>query len=453
MGLTKLSSSTVRGTFWSTIAFCKKNILFQTLSKTLSTFCQNHFGRIVITAIFITSGAFLWKELLSKNLCFFIIFQPREGNLWTSVEQISARISKLHFYLLKGQLEVGNSIFQKKFPIIEWRNSTFWKKIFGMAAKFPFYVSVQSFWEKHTSKNLYRISFFGPLVNNAQLRAKKVWGRLSKIFLALFLFSDIEHKMFLLFAKILGQFIWNSSLRVRRLILSKIFGLQKKFSSFSYHQHKTFLVNSFGWKFQNWTLNSQRNFLSQNSFSVDRLFLKFRNIEWKNIGFSHILFGKMFKTAFYMSNGKKRCCFETQLFFTIFRPWAGIFPVFVESVSARFLGVHSRWPKSTIWGKGFVSRIIFSSLSHTQRKSFSLFAESSWHDSQKCTLRVQWICWTVERKDFFWKKNFFTPFVVLELKKLGFCWTFSGVGSKFAINVAEKNNLSKKTYFSKTALW
>ena len=102
VGLSKLSSSTVRGNFWSRIAFSLKNHHFHTLSKTLSTFCQNHFGTIVITAIYITSGAFIWKELLSKNLRFFIILHPWEGILWTSVVQISAWISKLHFSLLKG---------------------------------------------------------------------------------------------------------------------------------------------------------------------------------------------------------------------------------------------------------------------------------------------------------------------------------------------------------------
>ena len=71
VSLSKLSSSTVRGTFWSRIAFCKKNHHFQTLSKTLSTFCQNHFGRIVITAIYITSGAFIWKELFFEKSVFF----------------------------------------------------------------------------------------------------------------------------------------------------------------------------------------------------------------------------------------------------------------------------------------------------------------------------------------------------------------------------------------------
>ena len=139
MGLTKLSSSTVRGTFWSRIAFCKKNHHFQTLSKTLSTFCQNHFGRIVITAIYITSGAFIWKELLSQNLCSFIIIQLREGNLWTSVEQISAWISKLNLSSLKGQPEVGNSIFQKKFRSLrhnEWRKSTFWNKFLAWLPNF-----------------------------------------------------------------------------------------------------------------------------------------------------------------------------------------------------------------------------------------------------------------------------------------------------------------------------
>ena len=118
VGSSKLSSLTVRGKIWSTLGFCKKNHQFHTLSKTLSTFCQNHFSRIVITAIYITSGAIDWKELLSKNLCFFIIFQPWEGNLWNYFEQLLARISKLHLSLLKGQLELENSIFQKKIPII-----------------------------------------------------------------------------------------------------------------------------------------------------------------------------------------------------------------------------------------------------------------------------------------------------------------------------------------------
>ena len=141
--------------------------------------------------------------------------------------------------------------------------------------------------------------------------------------------------------------------------------------------------------------------------------------------------------------------FWNTTFFNILRPWAAVFPVFAESFFANFSKVHLWWPKSTIWGKGVVSRNIFSSLSHTQRKNFSLFEESSWHDSRKCTLRVQWICWTFEGKDFFWKKVFCTPFVDLERKKLGFRWTFSGVGSKFAIIVAEKTIWSRKLTFRK----
>ena len=51
--------------------------------------------------------------------------------------------------------------------------------------------------------------------------------------------------------------------------------------------------------------------------------------------------------------------------------------------------------------------------------------------------------------DFFWKSLFFTPFVDLKRKKLGFLWTFSGVGSTFAIIVAEKTIWVKKLNFPK----
>ena len=186
MGLSKLSSSTVRGTFWSGIAFCTKNHHFQTLSKTLSNFCQNHFGRVVITAIYLTSGAFVGKELLSENLWFFINFQPWEGFLCTSVEQVSARISKLHFSLVKGQLEVGNSVFQKNFPIIvtQWvKKFNFLEKIFGMAAKFPFYVSVQTFWGKHKFWKIYiGLTSFGPFGEQVSTLCQKFLVQVIKNF-------------------------------------------------------------------------------------------------------------------------------------------------------------------------------------------------------------------------------------------------------------------------------
>ena len=242
MGLSKLSSSTVRGTFWSGIAFCTKNHHFQTLSKTLSNFCQNHFGRVVITAIYLISGAFVGKELLSENLCFSIIFQPWEGFLCTSVEQVSARISKLHFSLVKGQLEVGNSIFQKKFPIIEWRNSTFWKKIFGMASKFPFYVTVQSFWEKHTLWKIYKgLTFFGPFGEQVSTPCQKILGHVIKNFFCPFLIFGFWAKSFCILAKFFRQFIQNYNIRVKWINSSKNFGLKNFFFSFSHHQSKTFV--------------------------------------------------------------------------------------------------------------------------------------------------------------------------------------------------------------------
>ena len=49
----------------------------------------------------------------------------------------------------------------------------------------------------------------------------------------------------------------------------------------------------------------------------------------------------------------------------------------------------------------------------------------------------------------FSEKVFCTPFVDLERKKLGFRWTFSGVGFKFAIIVAEKTIWVRKLTFPK----
>ena len=255
LGLSKLSSWMVRGTFWSRIAFSSKNHHFQTLSKSLSTFCQNQFGRIVITAIYITSGAFIWKELLSKNLCFFIILHPWEGILWTSVVQISAWISKLHFSLLKGQPEVGNSIFLKNFPITvtQWvKKFIFLEEFFGMAAKVPFYVSVQSFWEKHTRWKIYiGLTFFGLFGEQVSTPCQKFSGQVIKNFSCTFFVFVYWAKKFLLFSK-------NSSEIYSKLLstcpednLKQIFWFEIKFSSFSDHQLKTFLLNSFGWKFQN----------------------------------------------------------------------------------------------------------------------------------------------------------------------------------------------------------
>ena len=53
----------------------------------------------------------------------------------------------------------------------------------------------------------------------------------------------------------------------------------------------------------------------------------------------------------------------------------------------------------------------------------------------------------LKKKDFFWKKDFFTPFVELERKKIGFWRTFSGVGPKFATILAEKTFWVRKYTF------
>ena len=199
VGLSKLSSSTVRGTFWSRIAFSLKNHHFHTLSKTLSTFCQTHFGRIVITAIYITSGAFIWKELFSKNLCFFIIFHPWEGILWTSVVQISAWISKLHFSLLKGQPEVGNSIFQKNSDHCVTMSEEI--QLFGINFWHGCQISLLRvgtiFLRKtYTFKNLYRINVFRSFWWTSLNSVPKIFGAGYQKFFLLFLFSDIGEKSF-----------------------------------------------------------------------------------------------------------------------------------------------------------------------------------------------------------------------------------------------------------------
>ena len=52
----------------------------------------------------------------------------------------------------------------------------------------------------------------------------------------------------------------------------------------------------------------------------------------------------------------------------------------------------------------------------------------------------------------FLKKSFLRHLWTSSEKKLGFCWTFSGVGSKFAIIVAEKTNWVGKLNFPKLLL-
>ena len=85
----------------------------------------------------------------------------------------------------------------------------------------------------YTLKNLYRINYFRSFWWTSFNSAPKIFGAgYQNFFLRFFLFSDIEHKKFLLFAKILRHFIKNSTLRVRRIIQSKLFGLKIFFYHF-----------------------------------------------------------------------------------------------------------------------------------------------------------------------------------------------------------------------------
>ena len=231
VGLSKLSSSTVRGIFWSRIAFCKKLHHFRTLSKTLSIFCQNHFGRIVIPAIYITSGAFVWKELLSQNLCSFVIFQNREGNLWISVEQISAWISKLHFSFLE-RAAWGRKIYIPK--KISDPCDTMNEEIHHFGINFwhgcqILFLRVRTIFlrKTYTLKILDWVSFVRSFWWTSLNSVPKIFGAgYHEFFLHFFLFSDIEQKNFCFLAKILRQFIQNSILCVRRIISSEILGLK-----------------------------------------------------------------------------------------------------------------------------------------------------------------------------------------------------------------------------------
>ena len=177
-------------------------------------------------------------------------------------------------------------------------------------------------------------------------------------------------------------------------------------------------------------------------------FNHFQTLSGKLSAFWHILYGKSIKRAFYVSNGKKRFCLEKVTFFHHLLTLSWKFSGFCRTFFCEFLKSAFLLVKINNLRKRFSFQKHFLINATRLAKKYSLFEESSSHDSQKCTLRVQWICWTIEGKDFFWK-SLFTPFVDLERKKLPFCWKFSGVGSKFAIIVAANKIWVRKLTFPK----
>ena len=71
-----------------------------------------------------------------------------------------------------------------------------------MAAKFPFYVSVQSFWEKHTLWKIFvGLTFFGPFGEQVSTPCQKSLGQVIKNFSCTIFVFVYWAKKFLLFSK------------------------------------------------------------------------------------------------------------------------------------------------------------------------------------------------------------------------------------------------------------
>ena len=119
---------------------------------------------------------------------------------------------KTAFFLAKRATWGRKFYIPKKIPIIvtQWEKKFIYlEEIFGMAAKIRLYVSVQSFWEKHTLSKFYiGLMFFGPFGEQVSTPCQKFLGRVIKNFSCFYLISDIGQK-FLLLAKFLRQFIQN----------------------------------------------------------------------------------------------------------------------------------------------------------------------------------------------------------------------------------------------------
>ena len=198
-----------------------------------------------------------------------------------------------------------------------------------MAAKFPFYVSVQSFWEKHTLWKIFvGLTFFGPFGEQVSTPCQKTLGQVIKIFSWTF-FSAVEHKKFLLLAKNLQQFIQNCILRVRRIILSKTFGFKIFFYHFPTISAKIFCWTVLGGFFKTGLSTAKRIFWVRIGFRM--YFISILSEHWaESYRLSDIYFAAKLSKVFSTCPRERKVFVLKHYFFIIFRPWAGSFPAFEE---------------------------------------------------------------------------------------------------------------------------
>ena len=178
-------------------------------------------------------------------------------------------------------------------------------------------------------------------------------------------------------------------------------------------------------------------------------FYHFQTLSGKISAFWHILYGKSVKKAFFMSNGKKRFCLEKLTFFhhhpALSWKYSGFCITFFLRASQKciFAGQNQKLEEKHFFPE------TFSHHCHTLSEKTSAFLRNLLRLTAKSALYVSNGFVEYLKAKTSSEKVFFTSFVDLERKKLGFCWLFSGVGSKFAIIVAANKIWVRKFTFPK----
>ena len=181
-------------------------------------------------------------------------------------------------------------------------------------------------------------------------------------------------------------------------------------------------------------------------------FYHFQTLSGKLTAFWHILYGKIVKSAFYMSKGKKRFCFEKLIFFHHLPPWAGSFPGFVERSFASFSKVQFWWLNQQLEETVFFPET-FSDQCHTLSKKIQPFwgIFFAWqpkvHSTCPMDLLNNW------KKTLFLEKSLFYAICGHRAKKTRLLLNVFRRGFQICNHRHCKQNLSEKAYVSKTALW
>ena len=150
-----------------------------------------------------------------------------------------------------------------------------------------------------------------------------------------------------------------------------------------------------------------------------------------------------------MSNGKKRFCFETLLFLSSSDPLSWSFSGFCTRCFSRSSqecildGQNQQFEEKELFSG------TFSRHCHTLSEKTSAFLRNLLGMTGKSALYVSNGFVEHLKEKIFLGKSLLYAICGPGAKKLGFCGTFSGVGSKSAIFAAEKTNWVRKLLFPK----